>query len=271
MPCSPRCVADAHTGEGARIELWQYAMAMACLGPAIVAAQLEGRPPMANGNRSPGRAPHGVYPARGPERWVAISVLDDAMWDALCTVPGLEHLASDLRFASLADRLAHQDDLDDALAAWTVERTDWEVATELQSFGVAATPVFDDWDLVGDNQLAARDFFHALPHARFARDLVFGQAVRMSGTAPRAEHAAPAFGEHSRDILRDVAGYDDGAIDRLVADGVVHEMESPDVALERPYLHWLRHVQRLVPWGEPTFDPAVEMMRRLAADDPDGA
>ena len=80
-----------------------------------------------------------------------------------------------------------------------------------------------------------------------------------------------AFGEHSRDILRDVAGYDDGAIDRLVAGGVVHEMESPDVALERPYLHWLRHVQRLVPWGEPTFDPAAEMMRRLAADDPDGA
>jgi crotonobetainyl-CoA:carnitine CoA-transferase CaiB-like acyl-CoA transferase len=259
----------AQTGEGARIELWQYAMAMACLGPAIVAAQLDGRPPTAIGNRSPGRAPHGLYPARGPERWLAISVLDDAMWDALCRVPGLEHLGSDPRFATLDERLAHEDDLDDAVAAWTVERTDWEAATELQWFGVAATPVLDDWDLVGDSQLAARDFFHALPHARFARDLVFGQAVRMSDTALRAEHAAPAFGEQSRHILRDLAGFDDDAIDRLVAAGVVHEMEWPEVALERPYLHWLRHVQRLVPWGEPTFDPAAEMMRGLAADDAD--
>jgi benzylsuccinate CoA-transferase BbsF subunit len=261
----------AHTGEGACIELWQYAMAMACLGPTIVAAQLEGTPQLANGNRSPDRAPHGVYPSRGPERWVAISVLDEAMWDALCTVPGLEQLADDPRFATHAQRLAHQDTLDGVLDAWTLERTDWEAATELQSFGVAAAPVFDDWDLVADPQLAARDSFHALPHARFSRDLVFGQAVRMSDTPPRAERAAPAFGEHSRDILRDLAGLDDDAIDRLVADGVVHEMESPDVVLERPYLHWLRHVQRLVPWGEPTFDPAAEMMRRLDADDPERA
>jgi hypothetical protein len=31
-------------------------------------------------------------------------------------------------------------------------------------------------------------------------------------------------------------------------------------------VHWLRKVQRLVPWGEPTFDPATEMMQRLAGD-----
>jgi benzylsuccinate CoA-transferase BbsF subunit len=261
----------AQTGVGACIELWQYAMAAACLGPTIVAAQLDGRAPVANGNRSPDRAPHGVYPARGTERWVAISALDDAMWDGVCRVPGLEQLADDPRFATHAQRVAHQDALDVALSEWTAERTDWEAATELQSFGVAATPVFDNWDLVADPQLDARDFFHALPHARFPRDLVFGQAVRMSDTPPRAEHAAPAFGEHSRDILRELAGLDDATIDRLVAAGVVHEMEPADVVLERPYHHWLGHVQRMVPWGESTFDPAAEMMRRLAVDDADHA
>jgi hypothetical protein len=43
-------------------------------------------------------------------------------------------------------------------------------------------------------------------------------------------------------------------------------MERDDVVLERPYVHWLRKVQRLVPWGTPTFDPATEMMQRLAAE-----
>ncbi len=33
------------TGEGARIEVWQYAMALACLGPTVVAAELSGEAP----------------------------------------------------------------------------------------------------------------------------------------------------------------------------------------------------------------------------------
>ena len=252
------------TGQGAHLELWQYAMTLSCLGPAIVAAQLSGRAPSALGNRDADFAPQGVYRARGTERWVALSVADDAAWGALCRVPGLEHLGNDARFASLQDRCANHDALDDALTAWTIERTDWEAAAELQSFGVAASPVLDSWDLVVDPQLAAREFFHALPHARFSRDLVFGQAVQLSETPPRAERAAPAFGEHSRDVLRDLAGLDDAAIDALVDAGVVHVMEHDDVALERPYLHWLRKVQRLLPWGMPSFDPATEMMQRLA-------
>lgn len=252
------------TGQGAQVELWQYAMTLSCLGPAIVAAQLADRAPSALGNRDGDRAPQGVYPARGAERWVAITVEDDAMWGDLCRVPGLEHLGDDVRFASLQDRCVHHDELDDALAAWTMGRTDWEAAAELQSFGVAASPVLDSWDLIADPQLAARDFFHALPHARFARDLVFGQAVRLSETPPLAERAAPAFGEHSREVLHDLAGLDDAAVDALVDAGVVHVMEHDDVMLERPYLHWLRKVQRLLPWGTPSFDPATEMMRRLA-------
>jgi hypothetical protein len=72
------------------------------------------------------------------------------------------------------------------------------------------------------------------------------------------------FGEHSRDVLRELAGLDDAAVDKLVDAGVVHVMERDDVVLERPYLHWLRKIQRLLPWGEPSFDPATEMMRRLA-------
>ena len=117
------------TGVGARIEVWQYAMALACLGPTVVAAELSGDAPGALGNRAEGRAPHALYPARGDDRWVAVSVQNDAMWDALCRVPGLESLGTDPRFATLALRLEHQDDLDDLLAAWTGVRTDWEGAT----------------------------------------------------------------------------------------------------------------------------------------------
>jgi hypothetical protein len=149
-------------------------------------------------------------------------------------------------------------------------RTDWEAATELQTFGVAAAPVLDAWDLVADPQLAARDFFHSLPHARFARDLVFGQAVHLSDSPPRAERAAPAFGADSRAVLREAVGLDEGEIDALVLDGVVEEMTHVDVVFERPYLHWIGKVMRQVPWGSATFDPATEMMRGLQPPDAGG-
>ena len=106
--------------------------------------------------------------------------------------------------------------------------------------GCRCGPVLDGWDVVVDPQLAARDFFHALPHARFARDLVFGQAVRLSETPVRSERAAPAFGEHSRDVLRELTDLDDAAIDPLVDEGSVQVMEHEEVVFERPYLHWLR-------------------------------
>ena len=134
--------------------------------------------------------------------------------------------------------------------------------------GVAATPVLDAWDVIADPHLAARDFFHALPHARFARDLVFGQAVRLSETPLRAERAAPAFGQDSRDVLRELTDLDEPAIERLIEDGTVQVMERGDVVFERPYLHWIRKVQRLLPWGTPTFDPATEMMRTLETPEP---
>ena len=92
---------------------------------------------------------------------------------------------------------------------------------------------------------------------------MFGQAVRLSDTPPRAERAAPAFGADSRDVLHEVAGLDDAEIDDLVASGVVEEMAHIDVVFERPYLHWIGKVMRQVPWGAAEFDPATEMMRRL--------
>jgi benzylsuccinate CoA-transferase BbsF subunit len=257
----------ADTGEGCRIELSQHAMTLACVGPEILAAQCRPEAPTPGGNRAEGRVPQGLYPTRGVDRWVALSVQDESMWHALASVPGLEHLSADKRFASLGDRVAHHDELDAALTEWTSARTDWEAAADLQAAGVAAMPVLDAYDLVADPQLAARDFFHALPHARFERDLVFGQAVHLSDTPPRAEHAAPAFGEHSRDVLREVAGIDDDEIDVLVEQGVVHPMVEPGVVFERPYRHWLAKVQRLVPWGTSTFDPATTMMRELADGD----
>ena len=254
------------TGLGCHIELPQYLMALACIQPAIVEVGLRGTGPVHDGNRRVGRAPRGIYPSRGSDRWVAISINDDAMWNSLGNAEGLEALAADTRFATLEGREAHHDELDDHLSAWTASRTDWDGAGELQQAGVAATPVLDCWDLLVDPQLAARTFFRVLPSARFGAELAFGSAVVMPETPIVLSRAAPAMGEHTREILAEVAALDPDDIERLIDAAVVAPMHRPEVRLERPYLHWIDKMMRL-PWPDASFDPARLFMERLPPPD----
>ncbi|MFI5054354.1 MAG: CoA transferase, partial [Acidimicrobiia bacterium] len=240
-------------------------VAVACIGPTVTSVALGAPTPHAAGNRLAGYAPHGVYPTNEPDRWVAVSVLDDATWDALVGIEGLEGLANDPRFSSADGRIQHEDALDAALARWTERRGDWEVAVELQRVGVPAAPVMDSWAVLADPQLAARDFFRVLPSARFGADLSYGQAVVLSDTGRTFERAAPAFGEHTREILSEV-GFGAAEIDALVDDGVAHVMAQPELHLERPFLHWIHHLMRL-PWPPATIDPARIVFDRFPGDD----
>jgi benzylsuccinate CoA-transferase BbsF subunit len=250
------------TGAGCEIDLAQYQVAVACIGPTVTSNVLGGPTPHATGNRLPGCAPHGVYPTKDPDRWVAVSVLDDETWDALCAVEGLEALAEDPRYTTLKSRIEHEDALDEELGRWMSTRGDWEVATELQRAGVPSAPVMDHWSVLADPQLAAHDFFRVLPSARFGADLSYGQAVTLSDSAPTFERAAPAFGEHTREVLLDV-GFASEEVDALIDDDVAHVMAHPELHLERPFLHWIPNLVRL-DWPPATIDPARIVFDRLA-------
>ena len=48
-------------------------------------------------------------------------------------------------------------------------------------------------------------------------------SFRLSATPVRDPIAAPLLGEHTRDVLRDWAGFTDGRIDAMVATGTAVE------------------------------------------------
>jgi hypothetical protein len=58
------------------------------------------------------------------------------------------------------------------------------------------------------------------------------------------------MGEHSREILREVAGLPEPAIEELISGGTSGEMLQPDTRLRRPYLDWIGRLLRL-PWPSP--------------------
>lgn len=97
-----------------------------------------------------------------------------------------------------------------------------DAASRLQDAGVAAAPMNRRPELLIDPQLTARGLYRPMTHPLFDQPL-----PAESGPAPfrRIGPArmlpAPLPGQHTREICRDVLGFDVAEIDRLLADGVL--------------------------------------------------
>src|SRR5205814_920336 len=116
------------------------------------------------GNRNPDMAPHGVYPCRGDDRWIAISVTSDAAWQALAANLPASSGAAAAKFARLEGRLAAPDELDAMISGWTKSQDAEDVMQLLQRHGVAAGVVRSLVEGLSDPQLVARGWFQDLEH-----------------------------------------------------------------------------------------------------------
>jgi crotonobetainyl-CoA:carnitine CoA-transferase CaiB-like acyl-CoA transferase len=250
-------------GTGWALELAQLQVAIECLGPIVSEAVLTGVSPPRTGASSRRGAPDGIFATSDDRRYVAVSVTDDDAWCRLADVDGLDELARDPAYATAAARVASRAQIGAQLARWTSARTAWEATWRLQEAGVAAFPVVDAFDVLRDEHLAARRFFRALPHARFDAELCYGQAVTLSDTPASFTRAAPAFGEHTREVLAEI-GLDDAEVEAMLASGVAHEMTYRDVKLARPFYGWIDKLVRL-PWPPGAVDPAGMLFARLDA------
>lgn len=240
------------TGRGQAIDVSQFEAASAVLGPYIAQVALTGDVPMRDGNRKPDGAPCDVFPCRGDDRWVAITVDTDEQWAALAEVADHPEWAQDARFATTAARHEHREALYEVLAAWTSTCTPREVAFRLQSRGVEAVPVMDGWDMVGDPQLEARRYFRVVAHDRLGQDLISGSPLHLLGTPTRVDHAASSYGAGTRRVLQDVLALAEGEVDEIIEAGVAQDMaEIPDDVylsgdtLERPYQKWAMPILRV--------------------------
>ena len=232
------------SGQGQHIDLSQFDVMVACLGPSLGLMAAGGPEAQRAGNRREGVAPRGVFPTRGEDRWVAITVQNDEQWRSLGRVAGQPAWARDPEHATLEGRVANQDRLEAELSAWTQGQTADAVAYHLQAAGVPAAPVQDAWDHVSDPQLRSRRFWRVVRHPFLDRDLVSGFPAQFSETAARIDRAAPALGEANHEVLGRVLELAPDAVARLEADGALPPVAqlpgevASGAPLRRPFWPW---------------------------------
>jgi len=209
------------TGEGQYLDVSQIETGVYSLSEMIVRCSARGEVMGRQGNRCEWAAPHGVYPCRGEDRWIAIAVFSDVEWRLLRRQLGNPPFGQDPRFATAAGRLEHVDELDGCLAAVTRGQDAHELAERLQQAGVEAGVVQDVEELNRDPQLEHRGHFRELHHEHLGPLRFENYAIRIAGAPPELRTPGPHLGENTREVLRDLLGLPEPEIDRLAAAGVL--------------------------------------------------
>lgn len=209
------------TGQGQYIDQAQAESAIHFLTLPIIDTAAGGKKYSPIGNDDLEHAPHGVYPAAGEDRWVAIVCRTEDHWRALCAAMGQPRMADDPRFRNSATRRQHRAELDRVIGEWTRARPPLETEQLLQARGVPAHTVANTFDGNADPQLHHRGHFVRVNHAVAGDTWVENARYRLSRTPARVDRAAPALGQDGQYVLEKLLGYDEDRINELVAGGVL--------------------------------------------------
>ncbi|HVN38236.1 MAG TPA: CoA transferase [Myxococcota bacterium] len=200
------------TGRGRYLDLSQIEAAVYVQAEGIARASAAGEILGRHGNRDEHMAPHGVYPCRGDDRWIAVAVTDDAAWRRLRAELGEPDWARDPALDTAEGRLARADALDEALAKWTRAHEARALMERLQAAGIEAGLVASERDLLDDPQLAHRGHFVPVPHAELGPLQVERSGFRLSASPGGYRRPGPRLGEHGEAILREILALDDAEL-----------------------------------------------------------
>lgn len=209
------------TGEGQYIDQAQAESALQFLAVPLLDSAANGRDYTPVGNLATEYAPHGVYPALGDDRWIAIACATDEHWRALCKELDGAALIDDARFLTFDYRHRNREQLDIALGQLTIRVEPHALERKLQQAGVPAHVVQNTFDLTDDPQLAHRDHFVEAAHGTLGQTWVENSRFRLSRTPAQIERGSPAFGEHNQYVLEQILKYDEDRIAELVAEGAL--------------------------------------------------
>jgi len=216
------------TGEGQWIDSSQCECGLFLTGASILDWSANGRAWQRYGNRSPYKpaAPHGAYRCAGTDRWIAIACFTEEEWRGLVQVAGQGTWLNERRFATLADRMAHQDALDALVEGWTRSQDAFECMMALQRAGVPAGVCQNAEDRCDrDPQLRHLKWLTEVTGTKIGRWPVYALPMKFTKTPAYIggpiDRGAPCYGEDNMWLLTELLGMTPSQVERLAEENVI--------------------------------------------------
>ena len=128
--------------------------------------------------------------------------------------------ADDPRLADNAGRVEHQEEIDQAISAWTACLDSPAVLKQLDDAAVPSGPIYSVVDMMRDPHFQARGLFQEVE--------VDGKPLKipamipgLSSTPGRTTWPGPEVGAHTQEILGGMLGLSDAELEALYTEGIL--------------------------------------------------
>jgi crotonobetainyl-CoA:carnitine CoA-transferase CaiB-like acyl-CoA transferase len=171
-----------------------------------------------------GTAHETIVPYQGFEtkdKYVIVAVGNDQLWVKFCKVLGVPDLAGDPRFKTNPLRVRNRKECISILAPILKTRLRDEWVDLLNSESIPCAPINTMDEVFSNPQVLHRKMLEEVDHPTAGKIKLVGIPVKYSDAEAAVRRPPPLLGQHTRDILSEVLGYEDARIEKLRAEGVI--------------------------------------------------
>lgn len=187
------------TGQGQFVDVAMYDGVLAMCERLVYQYSYTGKSPVPEGNQHPILCPFGVFPCE--DGMVTIGCPRDSFWRELVDAMGRPELASDPKFLTNNDRLAHASETVAVVESWTRGLTKAQIAEALDG-RVPFGPVNTAADIYADPHIAARHMLVEVEHPGSTKPVTIASTpIRMTATPGGISRRAPLTGEDTDEVL----------------------------------------------------------------------
>ena len=193
--------ARERTGRGQHVDtsLFESGLALGVYEAANVFTN--GEVPQRLGQRHRGSAPYQIFPTQ--DGYMTIGGANQPFWEQACAILGCEHLVSDKRFITKADRVANAAVLADELIPYFQAQSTDYWCERFEAAGIPAGPVMNHVQALNDPQAQARNMVVEVEHSKLGKTKTLGVQVKLSETPGSVRRGAPLVGEHNDEVFTD--------------------------------------------------------------------
>ena len=213
----------SRTGRGRLVEVAMIEAVYPCLATALdqylrAGNQVPARTGNAFANHA--RAPYGVYPTKDGG-YVGFTLVTEGQWQNLLRAMGREDLAEDPKFKLNAARIAHFDETEALVTAWTSANTRDAVFAATSLHKIPCAPVRDIEEVMNDPHMHGRGMLEHVEHYDFGDVVLPNSPLRFHGADTVPLRVAPRVGEHNQEIYGGWLGLDEAEMARLRDAGAI--------------------------------------------------
>jgi len=153
-------------------------------------------------------------------KYVVIGGNGDSIFQRLMEIAGHPEMANDPRMANNAGRVQHEQDIDNALAAWCMSKHSDEILQLLEQARVPGGPIYNVEDMFADPHFNARGMFEQVE--------INGKPLKIPAILPkladtpgRTDWPGAEIGSHTQDVLENILRLSADQIAALKVQGVV--------------------------------------------------